>query len=62
MAKKTRKTVHVTVELDTDVLASDKEIRAFVKRAVDKERSELPQFMPLASTPPVTILSCKEIK
>lgn len=61
MAKKQRKLVHVAVELDVDIRASEREVREFVKKGVDLHRAELLQDNKLASTPPVTVLSYKEI-
>lgn len=61
MAKKTRKKVHVSVELNIDVDLPHMEVRKFVKDAIDQYRASLPQSTKLASTLPVTILAYREI-
>ena len=61
MAKKQRKIVHTAVELNVDVHVSEREVREFVKKGIDQHRAELLSDNKLASTPPVTVLSYKEI-
>lgn len=61
MAVKTRKTVHVSVELNVDNAAQERDIRRFVKEGIDKYRATLLQGNLLATTPPVTVIRYKEI-
>jgi len=61
MAQKTRKRVHVGVELDVDVRVTRDEMRDFVNLAFKLARIEMPQWHKLSTTASVEMLSFKQV-
>ncbi len=61
MAPKTRKRVHVGVELDVDVRVTREEMQKYVTLAFKLARIEVPQWHKLSTTTSVEMLSFKEV-